>query len=93
LADQTASVWLFKETLTIAYEDALLAQYGVTPAPGGSSWEEVREVRQFPARYPSAQLPLWDLAQIEWRKALRVERAPRRDRATGSRLVQAQLFA
>jgi hypothetical protein len=96
LAGQEASVWLYRETLTIAYQEEPIAQYAMTAGPDPARWEEILELRAFPSRYPSAQGRLWDqqtLATIEWRKVYRVPRRARRQRRPGARWIQATLLA
>jgi hypothetical protein len=93
LAGEDASVWLFKETLTIAFQEEPIAQYEVQAAPDSMEWQQICELRPIPSRYPSSQLPLWDRQDIEWYKVKKLlPYTPRRSvRIHG--LVQERLFA
>lgn len=101
LAGREASVWLLRETLTIAFEELPVAQYTVTYGKENpdvartlqtTPFEMVEEARMFPSRFPSPQPPLWDLHEVEWHKVLRVRRPPPRQRRSGTALIQARLF-
>jgi transposase len=66
LAGAQACVWLMKETLTIAFQDTPLAQYGATTRADGRTLKEVREAQPVPPHHLSPQLPLWDPEVVEW---------------------------
>jgi hypothetical protein len=81
LAGREASVWLLRETLTIAFDKEPVAQYAVTygaQSPDTAATRQmtpfatVEEARVFPSRYPSPQPQLWDLREIMWYKVMRV---------------------
>jgi hypothetical protein len=78
LAGETAAVWLYRESLTIAFEEEPLTQYTVTFRPDGgprAEIEDIAERRSLPARYPSPQVRLWGeetLRQVEWHKVQRL---------------------
>jgi putative transposase len=78
LAGRNADVALYHETMTIAYADAPLMQYQVTFDEEATTITNIRVLREFPERYPSVQLHLWELSQFTWRKTLPVSRKQRR---------------
>ena len=93
LAGEDASVWLFKETFTIAFQEEPLAQYTVVSDPNSTEWQAVLQLRAIPPRNPSLQLPLWDIQTVEWYKVKKLlPYAPRQSlRIHG--VVQECLFA
>src|SRR5579871_580272 len=93
LAGEEACVWLFKETLTIAFAEEPIAQYEVNYAIDGHTPEQITELRPIPSTHPSPQLPLWENQQVEWHKVKKLlPYAPRRSaRSSGYR--QSRLFA
>lgn len=87
LAGQKASVWVMREThtLTIAHEQAAVAEYSIMLAPDGRHLAEMHPSRLMsPQVRVSAPVPtrLWDkqaFEHLEWRKVYRVPAyAPRR---------------
>ncbi len=86
-------MWLFKETLTIAFHEEPIAQYEVVPTPDDAEWQQVSELRAIPSRYPLPHLPLWESQSVERYKVKQLHPyAPRRSiRVHG--FVQERLFA
>ncbi len=84
LAGDHAAVWLYGETLTIAFADEPLARYRVRYQPDKQQLRTVEEPYLFETPYRAAQLPLWEWNETEWLKMLPV--APyttRRRRSAG----------
>jgi len=96
LAGREASVWLFKESLTITFAREPLAEYAVTPATDRRQFAAVREVQFFPSRYPLPQPRLWDqqiMGEVEWRRVLKLHPYVRRHTTREQREPrQLQLF-
>jgi hypothetical protein len=80
LAGAPASVWLMKETLTIAFQDDPLARYGVTTQADGHTLKEVGEAQPILTSYRSPQLPLWQPEVVEWHKVRKLSPYARRSR-------------
>lgn len=93
LAGENASVWLFKETLTIAFDEEPIAQYTISYGPDGRELRQITASRAFPSAHPLPQATLWNMHEIEWRKVKQLRPyAPRRSlRIQG--LMQDRLFA
>jgi len=92
LAGDHAAVWLYGETLTIAFADEPLARYRVRYQPDKRHLRAVEEPRLYETPYHAAQLPLWDLNDAEWLKVVsRPPYAPRKPRREP--LEQPTLFA
>jgi hypothetical protein len=70
LAGARGAVWLFGEVLTVAYDEEPLAQYQVKYARESRRIAAVTEERIYPPRYPSPQLYLWALDDLEWHAVL-----------------------
>lgn len=92
LPGQAAVVWLYGETLTVAFGDTPLAQYRVQYQPDLRQLRTVDEPRVFDTPYRSPQLPLWDVREDEWLKVQRLPRRPRPQRPV-VQVVQERLFA
>lgn len=86
LAGARAAVWVWDETLTIAYETAALAQYRVALEADGHRVRAIDEPRFFATGHASPQPFLPVLADLDWRPAQRLmlyrPRRPRRDPGT-----------
>jgi putative transposase len=79
------AIWLADDVLTLEFDAETLAQYRVRYEPDGHHLRDVAAPRLFRTGHRSFQLPLWELADAEWRKALRLPvsvRRPRRARTT-----------
>lgn len=90
-AGRRAMVWLSEEYLTIAFEEAALAQYAVTYQSNHQRLRTVTPTRLFETPHRSPQLPLLENDAVEWRLAIESPSYRRRHRQ-GSTLVQAPLF-
>ncbi len=92
LAGSGVAVWLYGEHLTVEFADEPLAQYRVRYAPDKQHLKEVTVVELFDTPHRSRQLPLWELGDGEWLKAIRREPyATRRQRPPTH--SQARLFS
>jgi hypothetical protein len=80
LASEEAGIWLMKETLTIAFQDDPVAQYGVTYRADGRTLKDVGEEQPVPTRFRSPQLPLWERDAVEWHKVRKLPSYVRRRR-------------
>lgn len=80
LAHQTAVVWLYGETLTVACGETALAVYRVSYQPGLKQLRTITEPQLFDTRYRSPQQPLWELGEEEWLKVVRVQPVMRQTR-------------
>lgn len=92
LPNQPAVVWLYGETLTVAFGDTPLTQYRVSYQPNLKHLRTVTEPRLFDHPYGSPQLSLWELGEDEW---LKVQRLPVRPvhKRQAVKVVQERLFA
>ncbi len=90
LAQQTVGVWLTEERLVIVSSDEPLAHYTVRYARDRHQLQAVREERLFVTPFQSPQPPLWEPAEGEWLRVLRLPpprpRRPR-PRAVGEQRV------
>ena len=92
LAGEHAAVWLFGETLTLAYTDTALAQYKVSYEPDERHIRALTEPHLFPTQFPSPQPFLWDMGNVEWRVVLRLRPYKERRKRTQSAALQERLF-
>ena len=79
LARQPAAVWLYCETLTVAFREQPLAQYAVRYGPD----RHLRAVTApvlFETPYRALQPPLWEPGPDDWLLVVRMPAAPRRAR-------------
>ncbi|MDP9371491.1 MAG: hypothetical protein M3Q65_03350 [Chloroflexota bacterium] len=72
LAGEQAAVWLYEQTLTIAFGDEALAQYHVTYQPDRRHFGTVDQPRFYETPHHSAQPALWELGDGEWLPVLRL---------------------
>ena len=97
LAGARVAVWLWNETLTIAYETEALVQYRVALEADGHRVREVTEPRFFPTGHASPQPFLAPLEETEWLAAQRLApyppRRPRRAAGRQERLLAPDLDA
>lgn len=72
LAKQEATLWLDEETLTIEYQGEALARYDVEFQVGTGKLRKVKRPLLFETAYQRSrlQLRLFDLAHIQWLKAI-----------------------
>jgi len=83
LAHKTAAVWLYKEALTVEFNDQPLSQYAVEYESDRRHLRAITDHRKFETQFRSPQLPLWELGDSEWFRVLRVApAAPKQIRAT-----------
>jgi transposase len=80
LAGEEAGIWLMKETLTIAFHDDPLAQYGVAYRSDRRTLKDVGEAQLVPTQYDSPRLPLWGPDAVEWHKVRKLPPYARRKR-------------
>ena len=81
LAKREATLWLDEETLTIEYQGEALARYDVEFQAGSGKLRKVQRPPLFETVYQRSrpQLRLFDLAHIQWLKAIQAnEYAPRK---------------
>lgn len=78
LSQQTVGVWLTEERLVIVYSDEPLARYTVRYARDRRQLRTVREERLFVTPFQSPQPPLWEPAEGEWLRVLRLPPPPPR---------------
>ncbi|MDQ5826908.1 MAG: helix-turn-helix domain-containing protein [Chloroflexota bacterium] len=72
LERQRVAVWLYKEQLTVEFNDTQLAHYAVEYQPDGRHFRAVTDPQIYDTQYRSPQLPLWQFADDEWLKVLRL---------------------
>lgn len=89
VARQTAVVWLYGETLTVACGDIALAVYRVSYQPDLKHLRTLTEPQLFDTCYRSPQQPLWELGEHEWLKVVRMRPVARqaRHRSMGEQAV------
>jgi hypothetical protein len=80
LARQPAAVWLYGETLTVAFREQPLAQYAVRYGPDRRHVDVVAAPTLFETPYRSLQPPLWEPGTDEWLLVVRLPAVPRRVR-------------
>jgi hypothetical protein len=74
-------VWVYRETLTIEYANAPLAQYPITYQPDRKHLHTVGKPQLFESPYQSPQLSLWEVGAVEWFPVQRLpDYAPRAER-------------
>lgn len=71
LPGEAVAVWLYGETLTVAFADEPLAQYHVTYLPDQRLLASVSDLDRFDTPYQSPQPPLWELRDGEWLSVIR----------------------
>jgi len=92
LAKREAALWLDEENLTVEYQGQTLSRYDVALQPQTGKLSEVKCPQLFETAHRPPQLRLFELADIQWLKALRVSdyAARRPHRPQG---LQGMLFA
>jgi putative transposase len=78
LARQPAAVWLYGETLTVAFREQPLAQYAVRYGPDRRHLDAVAAPVLVETPYRSLQPPLWESGPDDWLLVVRVPAASRR---------------
>lgn len=73
LARRRVAVWLYKEQLTIEFNDTLLVHYRVDYQPDHKHFRSVTDPRIYDTQYRSLQRSLWELSDDEWLKILRLK--------------------
>lgn len=87
------AVWLYREQLSIEFNDSLLVQYRVAYQPDHTHFRSVTDPRIYNTQYRSPQLPLWQFGDDEWLKVLRLPPMQVRKKRQSSGIIQQQLFA
>jgi len=77
LARQPASVWLYGETLTVAFHEQPLAQYAVRYGPDRRQLDAVAAPVLVETSYRSLQPHLWEPGPDDWLLVVRVPAVPR----------------
>jgi transposase len=80
LAKRPALVWLYGETLTVAFREQPLAQYAVQYGPDDRHLRAVTTPVLFETAYRSLQPPLWEPGPDDWLLVVRLPAAPTRAR-------------
>lgn len=91
LGKEHAAVWLYGETLTIAFADEPLARYRVRYQPDTKHLQAVEEPQVYETPFRSPQRALWERDDTEWLQVIRrPDDAPRQARQEPPR--RASLF-
>jgi transposase len=93
LERRRVAVWLYKEQLTVAFNDSLLVQYMVGYQPDHKQLRSVTDPRIYETQYRSPQLPLWAFGDGEWLKILRLPSRKKAKQRQSETVIQQQLFA
>jgi hypothetical protein len=92
VARRHAAVWLYRETLTLEFENQPLAQYAVDYEPDHRHFRAITDRRILETQFQSSQQTLWKLDDGEWLTVVRMPPAPprRHRRAAGEqqRLIE-----
>ncbi len=78
IAGKEARVVSYLNTLTATHQGESLTQYRIEYAENGETIADAKLIREFPERFPSAQMRLWELSRFTWYKTLPLP--PRRKR-------------
>lgn len=78
LERRRVAVWLYKEQLSIEFNDSLLVQYHVDYQPNHTHFRSVTDPHIYETQYRSPQLSLWKFGDDEWLKILRIPRKVRK---------------
>jgi putative transposase len=93
LAHRRSAVWLYGETLMLAFSDEPLAQYAVEYEPDRWQLRDVRPRQLFETQFQSPQLVLWELGDGEWLRVLHVPNQLRRPQSAGRLVMHVPLFS
>jgi hypothetical protein len=89
LARQSATLWLYGETLTLEFTNTPLSQFTVTYQPDKKHFRQITAPRLFETQYRSPQLALWERDAVTWHLVQRLpEYAPRRAGVSGATSVE-----
>ena len=91
LAGEQAAVWLYEQTLTIAFGDEALAQYHVTYQPHRRHLGTVGQPRLYETPHRAPQPYLWEVGDGDWLPVLRLPTYAARQRGPGG-ATQVPLF-
>ena len=91
LERRRVAVWLYKEQLSIEFDETLLVQYTVDYQPDQKHFRAVADPRIYETHYRSPQLSLWHFGDDEWLKVLRLP-VRRRTKRSQSSVTQESLF-
>lgn len=84
LAGKQATLWLWGETLLVAFSDEPLAQYRLTYEPEWHYFREIAKCQLFDTKYHPPQMLLWEMGESDCLKVLGVPPStPRRSRCMG----------
>ncbi|MDP9309577.1 MAG: helix-turn-helix domain-containing protein [Chloroflexota bacterium] len=92
LERRRVAVWLYKEQLSIEFDDTLLVQYTVAYQPNQKHFRSVTDPQIYETQYRSPQLPLWQFGDDVWLKILRQPLMPPRRKAHSHTATQQHLF-
>jgi putative transposase len=92
LERQRVAVWLYKEQLTVEFNDTQLAHYAVEYQPDGRHFRAVTDPQIYDTQYRSPQLPLWQFGDDEWLKVLRLPHVRVRRSRLLANVTQEPLF-
>lgn len=93
LERQRVAVWLYKEQLTIEFQDTQLAHYTVEYQPDGKHFTSVTHPQIYNTNYKSPQLSLWKFGDDEWLKILRRPHVTIRKKRSQPEVTQQYLLA
>lgn len=93
LERRRVAVWLYKEQLSIEFNETLLVQYTVTYQPDHKHFRSIADPHIYETQYRSPQLPLWQFGDDEWLKVLRLPLLKVRKQHRRHMAIQQRLFA
>ena len=92
LERRRVAVWLYKEQLSVEFNESLLVQYSVTYQPDHKQFRSVTHPHIYETAYRSPQLPLWKFGDDEWLNVLRVPLITGRKKRVVDGRIQPPLF-
>ncbi len=92
LERRRVAVWLYKEQLSIAFNDTLLVQYSVEYQPDQKHFRSIADPQIYETQYRSPQPPLWQFGNDEWLKILRLPPVKIRKKRPQNIATQQRLF-
>lgn len=93
LGYRRVAVWLYKEQLSIEFNETLLVQYVVAYQPDHKHFHSIADPHIYETHYCSPQLPLWQFSDDEWLKILRLPPVKMRTQHKPPMTTQQRLFA
>ncbi len=93
LERRPVAVWLYKEQLTVEYQDTHLVTYTVAYQPDGKHFRDITTPQIYETQYRSPQLPFWQFGDDEWLKIVRLPRLSVRKKRLQPAATQHRLFA